>query len=474
MASLLVIEDEEVLAKNVKRTLEKLGHHVAVAPTCAAGLQLFGEAEPDVTLIDLRLPDGNGLDVLRQLREQQPAANVIMMTAHATIADAVLAIKLGARDYLQKPLDLDDLRHAVGRVLEETQLKTEVSYYRSREARGAGIDGILGDCGGIRELRIKLERLCALPAGAAPPTVLITGETGTGKGLVARALHYNGPRAERPFIEINCAAIPENLVESELFGHERGAFTDARSAKIGLLQAADRGTLFLDEIGCLPLAVQAKILKAIEEKTVRPVGGRAERAIDVQVIAATNGDLATMVGGGLFREDLYYRLLVAPLRIPPLRERGDDLLSLARLFVGELSARYRMPPRRLSPEAECALAAYQWPGNIRELQNTLDRAVLFSDREVVEAAALGLPEKPSPLRVQCAASGELEIELPEEGVQFDALERGLIIAALRRGGGSQTNAARLLGMSRDTLRYRVEKFGIVVSAYGTEDRDGDR
>jgi DNA-binding NtrC family response regulator len=469
MASLLVIEDEEVLAKNVKRTLEKLGHRVVVAATCADGQRLFAEVEPDLTLLDLRLPDGNGLDVLRRLREQQSGASVIVMTAYATIADAVDAIKLGARDYLQKPLDLDDLRHAVGRVLEETQLKTEVSYYRSREARGAGIDAILGDCPGIRDLRAKLARLCALPAGAAPPTVLITGETGTGKGLVARALHYNGARTERPFIEINCAAIPENLVESELFGHERGAFTDARNAKIGLFQAADRGTLFLDEVGCLPLAVQAKILKAIEEKTIRPLGGRAERAIDVQTVAATNSNLAAMVGRGLFREDLYYRLLVAPLRIPPLRERGDDLLLLARLFVDELTTRYRLAARRLSAEAERALAVSQWPGNIRELQNTLDRAVLFSESAVIEASALGLPGGGrSPLRVYRATGGELEIELPDDGLQFEALERGLIMAALRKGGGSQTNAARLLGMSRDTLRYRVEKFGISAAVSGTE------
>ena len=461
MAAILVIEDEDVLGKNIKRTLEKLGHRVAVATTCADGQRLFTELEPDVALVDFRLPDGNGLDLLRRLREQQPAANVIVMTAYASIADAVEAIKIGARDYLQKPLDLDDLRHAVTRVLEETQLKTEVSYYRSREARGAGIDAIIGVCPAIGELRAKIMRLCALPAGASPPTVLVTGETGTGKGLVARVLHYNGPRAERPFIEINCAAIPEALVESELFGHERGAFTDARSAKIGLFQAADRGTLFLDEVGCLPIAVQAKLLKAIEDKTVRPVGGRAERAIDVHLVAATNGDLAAMVARGQFREDLYYRLMVAPLEVPPLRERGEDVLLLAKIFLDDLTARYRQAPRRLSPEAVQALVAHSWPGNVRELQNTLDRAVLFGEGEVVEPAALGIPGgRHAGVRLRRGGDGEVAVELPDEGLNFESLERALILEALRRCGGSPTHAARLLGMSRDTMRYRIEKFGI--------------
>ena len=460
MAPILVIEDEDVLAKSIKRTLEKLGHRVAVAPTCADGQRLFTEIEPDVVLVDFRLPDGSGLDLLRRFREQQPAANVIAMTAYASIADAVEAIKLGARDYLQKPLDLDDLRHAVTRVLEETQLKTEVSYYRSREARGAGIDAIAGACSAMHELRAKIARLCALPAGANPPTVLVTGETGTGKGLVARVLHYNGPRAERPFVEINCAAMPETLVESELFGHERGAFTDARAAKIGLFQAADRGTLFLDEVGCLPLGVQAKLLKVIEDKTVRPIGARAERAVDVHLVAATNGDLATMVGRGQFREDLYYRLMVAPLVVPPLRDRGDDVLLLAKIFLDDLTARYRLPPRRLSADAVQAIVAHSWPGNVRELQNTLDRAVLFGEGELVEPPALGLPSAGrAGVRVR-RVDGDITIDLPDEGLHFESLERALLLEALRRCGGSPTQAARLLGMSRDTMRYRIEKFGI--------------
>ena len=461
MPTLLIVEDEEILGKNIRRALEKLGHAVSLAQTCGDAERLFSELNPDLTLMDLRLPDGSGLDLLAKLRAQSPSSQMIMMTAHATIEDAVRAIKLGAVDYLQKPLHMDDLRHAVTRALDENQLRTEVSYYRGREASGAGLEAIAGGCAQIEELRGKVRRLCALPSDAVPPTVLVTGETGTGKGLLARVLHYNGPRAEKPVIEINCAAIPETLVESELFGHERGAFTDARTSKVGLFQAADRGTLFLDELGCLPIAIQVKILKAIEEKTIRPVGGRADRKIDVAVVAATNSDLEDMVRAGTFREDLFYRLSVARLSVPPLRDRGDDVALLARRFLIELAQRYRVPEKRLTPDAEAAIARYSWPGNVRELRNTLDRAVLFSEGDLIDARALGLPEgAPATASAAGATSGNGEFVIPDGGLQFEDLERSLLMQALKKSGGSQTGAARLLGLSRDTLRYRLEKFGI--------------
>jgi DNA-binding NtrC family response regulator len=459
--SLLIVEDEEILGKNIRRALEKLGHTVALATTCSDAERLFGELQPDLTLLDLRLPDGSGIDLLARIRAQQPSACVLMMTAHATIEDAVRAIKLGARDYLQKPLHMDDLRHAVTRALEETQLRAEVSYYRSRQASGSGFEAIAGSCAAIDELRGKVRRLCSLPADTVPPTVLLTGETGTGKGLVARVLHYNGTRADKPFIEINCAAIPENLVESELFGHERGAFTDARSAKGGLFQAADRGTLFLDELGCLPIAIQVKILKAIEEKTVRPIGARTDRKIDVAIVAATNSSLEDMVRAGTFRQDLFFRLSVARLEVPALRERGNDIAMLARRFLTEITERYRQPEKGLTPEAEAAIKRHPWPGNVRELRNTLDRAVLFSEGDLIDARALGLPETaPSLVAFRVDVTGGLTLEIPEGGLQFEELERMLLVQALRKSGGSQTGAARLLGLTRDTLRYRLEKFGI--------------
>ena len=465
MASLLVIEDELVLGKNIRRTLEKLGHSVAVAETGAEGERLHGELHPDLTLLDLRLPDASGLELLPRLKEANPEGLVVLMTAYAAVEDAVRAMKLGAADYLQKPLNLDELRQVVSHLLDTAQLQHEVSYFRRREARGADLDALVGAAPAIETLRVRLRRLAMLPDGTAP-TVLITGETGTGKGLLARVLHYSGPRAARPFIEVNCAALPEALVEAELFGYERGAFTDAKSSKVGLIQAADRGTLFLDEIGCLPLAFQAKVLKAIEEKTVRPVGGRAERRVDVQIVAATNGDLAAMVQAGQFREDLFYRLQVAPLHVPPLRERGDDVLLLAQALLRDICAGYRLPMRTLAPAALTALRAHRWPGNVRELRNTLDRAVLFSDTEELDEAALGLPRggASTPGAVAAANGGApldpLAFEIPDGGIRFEDVEKALLLSALRKAGGSQTGAARLLGMSRDTLRYRLEKFGI--------------
>lgn len=476
MAVILVVEDEEVLAKNVRRTIERMGHEVSWAPTGAEAEALFNDLHPQLTLLDLRLPDANGLDILQKMRERDPSANVLMMTAFASVEDAVRAIKLGACDYLQKPIHLEDLKHAVDRSLKETQLRQEVTYYRERESRDSALDGMIGDHPAIEQLKARIQRLCSLPPTAAPPTVLVTGETGTGKGLVARILHYNGPRAGQPFIEVNCAAIPENLVEAELFGHERGAFTDAKTAKPGLFQAADGGTLFLDEIGCLTPAVQSKILKALEERKVRPVGGRAERTVDIQIVGATNRPLEELVREGTFREDLYYRLQVAPLTVPPLRERGDDIVRLARTFVAEIASRYRLGERRLSPQAEDCLRAYRWPGNVRELRNLLDRALLFSDEPVLGPAALGLPTTaaapaaaatvpaPPSAGLQKGPDGGFEVVLPEEGVKFEDVERSLIIAAMDRTKGNQSEAARLLGLSRDTLRYRLEKFGIATAS----------
>ena len=459
MATLLVIEDELVLGKNIRRTLERLGHVVEVATSGADAERRHAELLPDLTLLDLRLPDASGLELLPRLKAAHPSGIVVLMTAYAAIEDAVRAMKLGAADYLQKPLNLDELRTVVSELLDAAQLQQEVRYYRSREARGAELDAIVGQSAGIEELRGRIRRLGSLPV-AAPPTVLITGETGTGKGLVARVLHYSGPRAARPFIEVNCAAIPETLVEAELFGYERGAFTDANTSKVGLIQAADRGTLFLDEIGCLPLTFQAKILKAIEEKRVRPVGGRAERVVDVHIVTATNSDLSVMVRAGQFREDLYYRLQVAPLHIPPLRERGDDVLLLASTLLRDICATYRLPARTLTAAGLDAVRHYRWPGNVRELRNTLDRAVLFSDAEAIGPAALGLPGNAEPAGTGVSAGDVFNFEIPDAGVRFEDIERALLVSALRKAGGSQSAAARLLGLSRDTLRYRMEKFGI--------------
>jgi DNA-binding NtrC family response regulator len=461
VSRILLVDDDTVLVKNVGRALERSGHSVAIAFDSEEALRRVAEAPPDLILLDLRLPDGSGLDLLPKLLAKEPGVTVLMVTAYATVEDAVKAVKLGARDYLQKPLRLDDLRNAVARALSERSLQREVSYYRGRESEGARIEALIGHSESMVQLRAKLSRLGSLPDGVQPPTVLIQGETGTGKGLVARILHYSGPRAERPFIQVNCAAIPENLVEAELFGYQRGAFTDAKTSQPGLLRAADGGTFFLDEVGAVPLAVQAKILKVIEEKSVRQLGSSTEQSVDVHIIGATNRDLEDLVRQGLFRDDLLYRLRVAPLSIPPLRDRGNDVLLLARRFLAELVGRYRLGELTFSPDAEEAILAYRWPGNVRELANTLDRTVLFANSTQIGSADLGLPGPVAGgLVFRDAGAGDFDIEIPDQGIRFEDVERAMIVSGLRKAGGSQSEAARLLGLSRDTLRYRIEKFGI--------------
>jgi DNA-binding NtrC family response regulator len=460
MPRLLIIEDEEVLARNLSKAFASRGIDVRHAGTVAAAIKTAAEEPPDVALCDLRLPDGSGLDVLAALTTADADVAVIMMTAYGSVADAVAAMQRGARDYVQKPLDLDEIRLKVERALGGRREHREIAYYRSRDAAAATILGDAPAMVRLRELVSRIARATAGPGGPAP-TVLLLGETGSGKGHVARALHASGGRRGGPFIEVNCTALPENLAEAELFGHEKGAFTDAKAGRAGLFETADGGTIFLDEIGHVTPSLQSKFLKVIEEKTVRRVGGSAVRRIDVQVIAATSRDLEAATKLGDFREDLLQRLSVAVLRIPPLREHADDAVLLARTFIDDAARRYGVPVRRLSPDAERAVREYGWPGNVRELANTLERVVLFSDADPVEAADLGLAPTPSTGgRVAVAPTGEVRIEFPEGGLSLEAVERAILVAGLEKAGGNQSAASRLLGVSRDTLRYRMEKFGL--------------
>jgi DNA-binding NtrC family response regulator len=458
MATLLIVEDEAVLARNLVKTFARHGFATLHAGTIAHGLRLAEESHPDVVLLDLRLPDGSGLDALPRMLALDPDAPIIMMTAYGSVPDAVRAMQEGARDFVLKPFELDEIRLRVTRALGAAQARREIAYYRARDAATATI---LGDSPAMEHLRGVIARLArATSARGAAPTVLLLGETGAGKGHVARALHASGGRRDGPFIEVNCTALPEQLVEAELFGHERGAFTDAKTARPGLFETADGGTIFLDEIGHVAPALQAKFLKVVEEKSVRRLGATGARRVDVQIVAATSRDLEAAVRLGEFREDLYQRLSVAVVRIPPLRERGDDAVTLARTFLEQASRRYGTPPRRLSPAAEEAVRSYGWPGNVRELQNTLERVVLFSDADPVGVEDLGLPRAAAPASVGVAPGGQVRVDLPEGGLALEAVERALLVAALERAGGNQTRAARLLAVSRDTLRYRMEKFGL--------------
>ena len=459
MPSLLIVEDEDVLARNLSKAFVARGYDVRHGASAAEARRLVAESPPDVVLLDLRLPDGSGLDVLKAITAADADLPIVMMTAYGSVSDAVAAMQLGARDYVQKPLDLDEIRLKIERALEGARERREIAYYRARQAAGT-VEGESPAIVRLRELIARIARATAGP-GSPAPTVLLLGETGSGKGHVARALHATGGRKNGPFIEVNSTALPENLVEAELFGHEKGAFTDAKAARPGLFETADGGTIVLDEIGHVSPALQSKFLKVIDEKTVRRIGSSAARRIDVQVIAATSRDLEAATRLGEFREDLYQRLSVAVLRIPPLRERGEDAVLLARSFLADAVRRYGARSRSLSAEAETAIRAHGWPGNVRELANAMERVVLFSDGDPVPAADLGLGPAPATgARVAVAPSGEIRIDFPEGGLALEAVEKAVLMAALERAGGNQSAAARLLGVSRDTLRYRMEKFDL--------------
>jgi len=458
MPTLLIVDDEAVLARNLVKLFTRLGFEAHYAAAIGEAERFIATAPVDLVLLDLRLPDGSGLDLLDALLTADTDLPVIMMTAYGSVADAVCAMQRGARDYVQKPFELDEIQLKVEHALRGARQRREISYYRER---GTAAGTILGESAAAERLRTLVTRVARMTggAGAPTPTVLLLGETGSGKGHVARALHAAGGRYDGPFIEVNCTALPENLIEAELFGYDKGAFTDAKTARAGLFETAEGGTLFLDEIGHVSAALQAKFLKVIEEKMVRRVGANAARRIDVQVIAATNRDLDAAVRLGEFREDLYQRLSVAVIRIPPIRERDGDAVRLARTLLEDACRRYGVPPRTLSPEAEAAIARYAWPGNVRELANAMERVVLFSENDAVSAVDLGIPTTGRAAGgVAVTASGEVRIEFPDNGLSLEAVERALIVRALEKAAGNQSAAARLLGISRDTLRYRLEKF----------------
>ncbi len=459
----LVIEDEAILANAVSTFLERHGFATEVAHSGEEGLRLAEETSPDVAVVDIRLPGIDGLDVLRQLRAGSPATEVIMTTAHASVASALEAMKLGAIDYLTKPVDLEKLRVVVDKAVSDQRMRRELSYLKRRDATGGRVSEIIGESAPMRALKARIERIAALEGGdaATAPTVLLRGETGVGKEMVARAIHYQSPRAGGPFVEINCAAIPATLLEAELFGYEKGAYTDAKAGKPGLFEAADGGTLFLDEIGHVDPAIQVKLLKVLEEKSVRRVGAVRAKTFNARIIAATNRDLQAAIAEGAFRADLYYRIHALTLEIPPLRERGDDVVLLAEHFLERSSRRYGLPPKRLEPEARAALLAYRWPGNVRELAHMMERAVLLHGGDVVTVDQLGLPPaRTAPAPVVVGSEGLVRVDFSAGPIVLEDVERRLIVEALRVAGWNRGRAAELLGISKETLRYRIEKFDL--------------
>jgi DNA-binding NtrC family response regulator len=451
---ILIVEDEPVLARNLRRSLQAAGHNVESVDTGEAALTQVQKLRPDLVLLDNRLPGMSGLETLKAMQAHDPSVLVIIMTAFGTIEDAVTAMKLGASDFLRKPIGLAELEIAIERAVKNERLQQELRYHRGqRDGRVDG--GMIGRSEAMRQVQRTVERLRGvLRARGGGPTILITGETGTGKGLLARTLHAESSRSAGPFIEVNCTAIPDTLLEAELFGYERGAFTDARTAKPGLIEAAEGGTLFLDEIGHVGSAAQGKLLKVIEERALRRLGSVRDRPTDVWILAATNRDLEQAVRRGEFREDLYHRLRVLGIAVPPLRERGDDVLELAEHFLASHAARYGVAVPQLSASARAALQAYRWPGNVRELANVMERAVLLAESPTLEPRDLAMLPAEVP-------AGGFRVTFPAEGIVWAELEKSLIEQALAQAGGNQVRAAKLLGLSRDALRYRMEKHGVV-------------
>ncbi|MBI4520589.1 MAG: sigma-54-dependent Fis family transcriptional regulator [Gemmatimonadetes bacterium] len=447
----LVCDDEMLIRLWLEEHLREEGY---AAEGVADGTTLLSalEREPaDLILLDLRLPDASGLDLLPRIRALDPTLPVIMITAYGEVETAVAAVRAGAHHFLEKPIQLPELLLLIEQALETRLLRRELD--QDREGyRWQFSDVVL--VGRSYAMRKVAELITRLGIKGSPANVLIRGESGTGKDVVARAIHARGPRQAFPFIHVNCTALPENLVESELFGHEAGAFTDARGQKRGLFELADRGTIFLDEIGDMPKSVQAKLLHFLENHALRRVGGIRDLSLDVHVITATNRDIEKAVASGDFREDLFYRLNVVLVHLPPLRERPEDIAPLALHFVDLLCHELRLPQRHLSADALRALEHYDWPGNARELRNILERIVLLEDAEIIDVSHL-----PPRLR-SVPEHGERTFVLPPAGVSLDDLERELICQALERTAGNKTGAARLLGLSRDTLRYRLEKYGI--------------
>jgi DNA-binding NtrC family response regulator len=461
--AILVVDDEQVLARNLVRYLEQHGYAAQSAGSAAEALALLDSFRPDCALLDYNLPGMDGLRLMAALREREPELPVIILTGHGNVQLAVEAIKAGAQNYLAKPVALDEVRLAVTGVLKRERTEQTLDYYKKRASSG-GIETLVGDSESMRGVRSQLRQIVAAEAhlrDGAPPAVLITGETGTGKELVARALHFDGPRASGPFVEINCAALPPQLLESELFGHERGAFTDAKQRKVGLVEAADGGTLFLDEIGDIDAQTQVKLLKLLEERSVRRLGSVRDMRVDVRIIAATHQPLEEMVRRGAFRADLYFRLRMVVVRLPALRERGDDVLRLAERFLAEQCRRYGKPSLYLSRSALDVLRRYSWPGNVRELRNMIEQAVLLATEDAIEPRNLPVCETLSAVSQQTpdtagVASTPAADPRSAPTSLLDA-ERTLLLDALRRSGWNVTQAARLLDISRDTMRYRIEK-----------------
>ncbi len=469
-AKILIVDDERLVRWSLRQKCEEWGYHVIEAEAGVPGLKLAQRESPDLILLDVRMPDLTGLEVLDELKKTGEAPPVIMITADPQLDDVKAALKLGAYDFVGKPLDFDELHVTVKNALETTNLRSEVQSLRGEVRRGAGYSSVVAVSAKMTELLNFVRKVAASEA----TTILIQGESGTGKDLIAKSIHYESNRQDKPFVAINCSAIPETLMEAELFGHEKGAFTDAKQLKKGLFEAADGGTLFLDEIGELSPLLQAKLLRVLEDQVIRRVGGIRDMQVNVRVIAASNRDLEKAVREGEFRQDLYYRLAIIAIFIPPLRERKEDIMPLVDFFIERYNRTFKKNIRGATEATRRLLMSHNWPGNVRELKNTIERGMILEDEALLrpvylpfsvgESGGPTLFERTSPSDGgQALPGGRMlpRLYIPEGGTSLEEVEHTLVELAMKQAEGNQTHAAKLLDISRDALRYKLKKFGLM-------------
>ncbi len=469
----LVVDDEKLVRWSLRQKCQEWGYQAMEAEDAATALRVAHAESPDLVLLDVRLPDASGLEVLKELKRTGDARAVIMITADPQLEDVKTALKLGAYDFVGKPLDFDELAVAAKNALETTRLRNEVESLRGEVRRRTGYHEVVSASPSMQETLGFVRKVAASEA----TTILIQGESGTGKDLIAKAIHYESPRQTKPWVAVNCSAIPETLMEAELFGYEKGAFTDAKATKKGLFEVADGGTLFLDEIGELSPLLQAKLLRVLEDQVIRRVGGVRDMQVDVRVIAASNRDLERAVREGSFRQDLYYRLAIISIYLPPLRERKPDVLPLVEFFIDRYNRKFRKNIQGINDETRRLLLDYDWPGNVRELKNAIERAMILEDEPVLRPLYLPFPvaqpqagitgfqhatgASAAPSAPQLAGGRSLpRLSIPEGGTSLEEVERALVEMALRQANGNQTHAARLLDITRDALRYKLKKFGL--------------
>jgi len=466
---ILIIDDERLVRWSLRQKCEEWGYQVFEAENGESGLRLAAEEPTDLALCDVRMPDLTGLEVLDQLRRNGDNRPFIMITADPQLDDVKAALKLGAFDFVGKPLDFDELHVTIKNAMENTRLRGEVQNLRDDMRRRTSYHQVIGTSAKMTELMSFVRKVAASEA----TTILIQGESGTGKDLIAKAIHHESKREEKPFVAINCSAIPEQLMEAELFGHEKGAFTDAKTLKKGLFEVADGGTLFLDEIGELSPLLQAKLLRVLEDQIIRRVGGVRDMQVDVRVIAASNRDLEKAVRENAFRQDLYYRLTIIAIFIPPLRDRKEDILPLVDYFIDRYNRKFKKSVRGITDDTRKLLLSHSWPGNVRELKNSIERAMILEDEpylrpvylpfSVSETGGRTVFERTSPVDGgQPLGNGRMlpRLYIPEGGTSLEEIERAMVDLAMRQANGNQTHAAKLLDISRDALRYKLKKFGL--------------